>query len=68
MKGIYISAFNQPYTLRSDLPTPTLDRETNMIVKIKAAGFCHTELITLAGGFGGPPGFIPGHEPCGIVH
>jgi alcohol dehydrogenase, propanol-preferring len=67
MKGVWIEEFNKPYTYRTDIPTPKLDRPTNMIVRIKAAGFCHTELMALAGDFGGPPGFVPGHEPCGVV-
>jgi D-arabinose 1-dehydrogenase-like Zn-dependent alcohol dehydrogenase len=38
-----------------------------MIVQIKAASFCHTQLMVLASSFGGPPGFVLDHEPCGIV-
>lgn len=67
MKGIWISEFKQPYIFRTDIPTPTIDNPINMIVKITCAGFCHTELMALNGDFGGPPGFVPGHEPCGVV-
>jgi D-arabinose 1-dehydrogenase-like Zn-dependent alcohol dehydrogenase len=67
MKGIFISEFNKPYIYRTDIPTPQLTNPHNMIVQIKAAGFCHTELMALAGDFGGKPGFVPGHEPCGVV-
>jgi D-arabinose 1-dehydrogenase-like Zn-dependent alcohol dehydrogenase len=38
-----------------------------MIVQITAARFCHTELVALADNFGGKPGFVPAHEPCGVV-
>lgn len=60
MKGIWISQFNEPYVYRTDIPKSTLDRQPNMIVQIKAAGFCHTELMVLARDFGGTPGFVPG--------
>lgn len=67
MKGIYISSFSQPYTFRTDLPIPKITNPKNMLVKITCAGFCHTELMALNGDFGGSPGFVPGHEPAGVV-
>lgn len=44
MRGIVIEEFNKPYVYRTDIPTPK-PKPGEMIIKMKAAGFCHTELM-----------------------
>ncbi|KAL6412652.1 hypothetical protein AUP68_03857 [Ilyonectria robusta] len=44
MRGIVIEEFNKPYVYRTDIPTPK-PKPGEMLIKMKAAGFCHTELM-----------------------
>jgi hypothetical protein len=47
MRGLRLEEFNKPYVYHTDLPVPT-PRPGELILKIKAAGFCHTETVAMA--------------------
>ncbi|ELQ35518.1 alcohol dehydrogenase 1 [Pyricularia oryzae Y34] len=47
-------------------PVPTI-RPHELLVRIHAAGFCHSDLQTLQGQFKSPLGMIPSHEPAGVI-
>lgn len=65
MKAIQIKAFNTPYSL-SEVPIPT-PRPHQLLVKIKAGGFCHTDCMALENAFNSKLPFIASHEPAGVV-
>lgn len=65
MKAIQIKQFNTPYKV-SDVPVPTPEPH-QVLVKIKAGGFCHTDCMVLEGAFGSKLPVIGSHEPAGIV-
>jgi D-arabinose 1-dehydrogenase-like Zn-dependent alcohol dehydrogenase len=44
MKALVLEEFNQPYRLRTNVAIPIVE-EGMMLVKVKAAGFCHTDLL-----------------------
>ncbi|OJJ74167.1 hypothetical protein ASPBRDRAFT_52335 [Aspergillus brasiliensis CBS 101740] len=65
MKAIQIQQFNEPYHV-SEVAVPH-PQPHQVLVRIKAAGFCHTDLMALNNEFGTQLPFIGSHEPAGIV-
>ncbi|KAJ5100125.1 hypothetical protein N7532_007126 [Penicillium argentinense] len=67
MRAAYIAEYNKPYAL-GERPLPWV-RDTDVLVRIHAAGFCHSDLQALQGEFTKPSpiGLIPSHEIAGIV-
>ncbi|KAL2826177.1 chaperonin 10-like protein [Aspergillus pseudoustus] len=67
MKAAYIAQYNEPYAIGTR-PHPTL-RETDILVRVHAAGFCHSDLQVQQGEFRKPAplGLIPSHEIAGVV-
>jgi D-arabinose 1-dehydrogenase-like Zn-dependent alcohol dehydrogenase len=59
--------YNEPYAL-GNRPVPSI-RESEILVRVHAAGFCHSDLQALEGQFERPApiGLIPSHEVAGIV-
>ncbi|KAJ5235505.1 zinc binding dehydrogenase [Penicillium citrinum] len=65
MKAIQIQEYNQPYRISEvHVPHP---KAHQVLVRIKAAGFCHTDLMALNGEFETKLPFIGSHEPAGII-
>ncbi|RGP80718.1 sphingosine n-acyltransferase lag1 [Fusarium longipes] len=65
MKAIQIKEFNAPYSVSEvDKPRP---KPHQLLVQIKAGGFCHTDCMALGGEFGSDLPFIGSHEPAGVV-
>lgn len=65
MKAIRIQKYNEPYHV-SEVPVPQ-PQPHQVLLKIRAAGFCHTDLMALNGEFGSELPFIGSHEPAGII-
>ncbi|OGM46592.1 alcohol dehydrogenase [Aspergillus bombycis] len=65
MWAAQITAFNKPYTI-STVNTPQL-RPNELLVKIHAAGFCHSDIQVRCGELNSPLSLIPSHEPVGTV-
>ncbi|KAI0405543.1 GroES-like protein [Xylaria palmicola] len=65
MKAAQIVEFGKPYRLTT-IPIPEI-RDTELLVKVHAAGFCHSDLQVLNGQFGTALPIIPSHEPAGTV-
>ena len=66
MKAIQISTYNEPYKVHNDVPIPS-PKPHQVLIRIKAAGFCHTDLMALNGEFGTKLPFVGSHEPAGVV-
>lgn len=69
MRAARVKAFNQPYEV-ADVDVPADMGEYDILVQIKAAGYCHTDLQVLQGVYeaaGAKPGLIGSHEPAGLV-
>lgn len=45
---------------------PTI-RDNELLIRVHAAGFCHSDLQVLQGQFKSPLGMIPSHEPAGVI-
>jgi alcohol dehydrogenase, propanol-preferring len=68
MDAWYFTGTNQPLTLTT-LPDPT-PRRGEVIVDVKAAGMCHSDVGIAAGQIPGLPAFTPivlGHEVAGVI-
>ncbi|CAG9984548.1 unnamed protein product [Clonostachys byssicola] len=65
MKAIQIKEFNEPYTL-SEVAVPS-PKPYQVLIKIKAGGYCHTDCMAHENAFGTQLPFIGSHEPAGIV-
>jgi Zn-dependent alcohol dehydrogenase len=65
MKAIQVRHYNEPYEV-SEVPVPE-PRPHQVLVRIKAAGFCHTDAMALNNEFNSPLPFIGSHEPAGII-
>ncbi|KAF9628963.1 Alcohol dehydrogenase superfamily zinc-containing [Lasiodiplodia theobromae] len=60
-----VSLFNQPYELQ-DIPVPEIG-DNDLLVKIGAAGFCHTDYQVFEGVYKSPLPMTPSHEPVGTI-
>ena len=69
MKAARIADFNKPYSV-DQVDVPADLGSNDILVKIQAAGYCHTDLQVLQGVYesaGAKPGLIGSHEPVGVV-
>ncbi len=70
MRAQVLDAFNTPYALRT-LPLPALSSPYDMLVRVEAASYCHTDAVLAAGQMHPPfpPSFphIGCHEFAGTV-
>lgn len=48
MKAQFLESFNTPYSLRST-PIPTLTSSHDILIKVDAASYCHTDAVLAAG-------------------
>ncbi|RYP26979.1 hypothetical protein DL767_007842 [Monosporascus sp. MG133] len=69
MKAQFLEAFNKPYVLRS-VPLPTVTDPYDMLIKVDAASYCHTDAVLAAEQMRpNPPSFphVGCHEFAGTV-
>ncbi|KAK2002351.1 alcohol dehydrogenase GroES-like domain-containing protein [Colletotrichum falcatum] len=65
MRAAQISEYHKPYELvEKDVPS---SRENELLIRVHAAGFCHSDLQVLQGQFGSRLGITASHEPSGTV-
>ncbi|KAI6910065.1 hypothetical protein KC318_g3281 [Hortaea werneckii] len=69
MRAARVKDFKKPYEV-ADVDVPADMGDYDVLVQIKAAGYCHTDLQVLEGVYasaGAKPGLIGSHEPAGLV-
>ncbi|KAI1213653.1 GroES-like protein [Annulohypoxylon truncatum] len=67
MKALQITSFNEPYTLTSSVPVPTALGPRELLVKVAAASYCHTDGMVAAGVFRTRIPATASHEGAGTV-
>lgn len=69
MKAQTLEVFNKPYVLRDDVSEPHLVEALDLIIRVEAASFCHTDELLRTGQRAVLPElpFIGCHEFAGIV-
>ncbi|KAI0458045.1 GroES-like protein [Xylaria acuta] len=65
MKAAQIVEYGKPYQLTT-VRNPEI-KDNELLVKVHAAGFCHSDLQVLNGQFGTALPIIPSHEPAGTI-
>ena len=69
MKAQVLEAYNTPYTFTT-LDVPSITSENDLLIRVDAAGYCHTDAVLAAGQMKpDPPNFphIGSHEFAGTV-
>ncbi|KAL5589282.1 hypothetical protein FOVSG1_011149 [Fusarium oxysporum f. sp. vasinfectum] len=66
MKALRLVEFNKNYQLRDDIPVPSPERG-ELLVRVAAASFCHTDYQVYQGTYGTQLPFTGSHEPAGTV-
>ncbi len=69
MKAQFLEAFNTPYAIRT-VPLPTLSSPHDILIKVDAASYCHTDAVLAAGQMPPYPSSFPHvgcHEFAGTV-
>ncbi|KAI0546137.1 alcohol dehydrogenase-like protein [Xylaria curta] len=69
MRAQFLDAFNTPYALRS-VPLPVLSSPHDILIKVEAASYCHTDAVLAAGQMQpNPPNFphVGCHEFAGTI-
>lgn len=69
MKAHTLEAFSEPYVLREDIPEPEIANPFDVVVKVEAASFCHTDELLRTGQRAVLPElpFVGCHEFAGTV-
>ena len=68
MKAIRLHEYGGDYKLHDDVPVPTDLGDYDVLIAIKSAGFCHTEMLVRDGIFKAKQlPIIPSHEPTGVI-
>ncbi|PYI24787.1 alcohol dehydrogenase GroES-like domain-containing protein [Aspergillus violaceofuscus CBS 115571] len=65
MKALRLVQYGAPYKLE-DIPIPTIS-DDQLLVKVEAAGFCHTDHQIYNGVYKSPLPLTPSHEPAGTI-
>ncbi|KAI9149165.1 Acetylglutamate kinase [Paramyrothecium foliicola] len=65
MKAARLTEFNQNYELQ-DVPVPEIG-DDDLLLKIEAAGFCHTDYQVFQGVYQSKLPMVPSHEPAGTI-
>jgi D-arabinose 1-dehydrogenase-like Zn-dependent alcohol dehydrogenase len=68
MKAIRLHEYGGNYRFHDDIPVPTDLGDYDVLIAIRSAGFCHTEMLLRDGIFRAKQlPIIPSHEPTGII-
>lgn len=68
MKAILLHEYGTDYRLHDNVPVPTDLDDYDVLIAIKSAGFCHTEMLVREGIIKAKKlPLIPSHEPTGII-
>ncbi|PWY80800.1 alcohol dehydrogenase GroES-like domain-containing protein [Aspergillus sclerotioniger CBS 115572] len=65
MKALRLVEYNTPYQLH-EIPIPTIT-PNELLIKIGAAGFCHTDYQVYQGVYNSRIPMTPSHEPVGTI-
>ncbi|KAG9774844.1 hypothetical protein KCU88_g5281, partial [Aureobasidium melanogenum] len=67
MRAQVLEAFNQPYTFRTDFPLPRAPEGYEMLVRVEAASYCHTDAVFASGAMQQDLPRVGSHEFAGVV-
>ncbi|KAL4965828.1 chaperonin 10-like protein [Aspergillus stella-maris] len=65
MKALRLVKYGEPYEIQ-EIPVPSI-KENDLLLKVGAASFCHTDYQVYEGVYESPLPMTPSHEPVGTV-
>ncbi|KAL3487973.1 chaperonin 10-like protein [Aspergillus germanicus] len=65
MKALRLAKYGEPYKLE-EIPIPTIT-DNDLLIKVGAAGFCHTDYQVYKGTYESPCPMTGSHEPAGTI-
>ncbi len=67
MKAYVLEQFKTPYAFR-DVPVPAIEDHRDILIRVDAASYCHTDAVLASGDMRPPPlPLIGGHEFAGTI-
>lgn len=67
MRAQVLEAFNAPYTFKADFPSPPAPKGHELLVRVQAASYCHTDAVFASGAMQQGLPRIGSHEFAGVV-
>lgn len=70
MQAQQLHAYKEPYRLATDAPVPVPTKPNDILIRVDAASYCHTDAVLAAGQMAGLPLSFPhvgSHEFAGTV-
>ncbi|KAL2432507.1 hypothetical protein ABEF95_012074 [Exophiala dermatitidis] len=67
MRAQVLEAFNQPYKYRTDFPAPRPPEGYEMLIRVQAASYCHTDAVFASGAMQQDLPRVGSHEFAGVV-
>ncbi|KIX10605.1 uncharacterized protein Z518_01689 [Rhinocladiella mackenziei CBS 650.93] len=67
MRAQVLTAFNEPYTLRTDFPSPPAPQGYELLIRVLAASYCHTDAVFASGAMMQTLPRVGSHEFAGVV-
>lgn len=63
MRAQHLHSYNTPYQLTTTEPVPTPTHPDDLLIRVEAASYCHTDAVLAAGQMPGLPTSFP-HVGC----
>ncbi|EXJ63093.1 hypothetical protein A1O7_03538 [Cladophialophora yegresii CBS 114405] len=67
MRAQILESFNKPYTFKSDHPAPPAPQGYELLIRVQAASYCHTDAVFASGAMQQGLPRIGSHEFSGII-
>lgn len=67
MRAQVLTAFNKPYEFRDDLEKPPEPQGKDILVKVQAASYCHTDAVFASGSMWQDLPRVGSHEFAGVI-
>ena len=67
MRAQVLTAFNKPYEYRDDFAKPFAPEGKDILVKVQAASYCHTDAVFASGSMWQDLPRVGSHEFAGVI-
>ena len=67
MRAQVLTAFNKPYEYRDDFGKPSTPEGKDILVKVEAASYCHTDAVFASGSMWQDLPRVGSHEFAGVI-
>jgi propanol-preferring alcohol dehydrogenase len=67
MRAQVLTAFNKPYEYRNDFAKPSTPQGKDILIKVQAASYCHTDAVFASGSMWQDLPRVGSHEFAGVI-